>query len=399
MNGPNRREVLAGGAAAFALGGVSVSFAAAPTDRRLVVLLLRGGPDGMALVPPHGDPAYRDVRGRLALPGPEEEGGVLDLDGFFGLHPSAAGLVRFWRRGELAILPAAATPYRGRLHAEAQEVLENGTASPGGAQTGWLARAVGLLGGASAFALHDSLPPILHGPGAAEAWTPPALPQAIPGFFEKASQLYLGDAVLGPALARSMRDREAMLDALPQDDRLSGRGAGRPQDLGHAAALAGARLAGADGPRIAVIETGGWDTHREQGALTGRLARRIAGLADGVFALTDALGDAWSQTVVVAAGEFGRSAAPNAGGGTGHGLGGLALVLGGPVNGGGIVGDWPGLAPDRLAAGGGLRPTVDLRSVFKAVLAGHMGLPDGEIAARVFPDSGDAPILSGLLKG
>ncbi len=404
---PNRRQVLTltgTGLLGSALGPIRLSFAAGPADRPLILILLRGGLDGQALLPIHGDPAYASQRGLLALPTPDSHGGVIDLDGRIGLHPAADMLLPFWTRGQMAIASAVASPYRGNSHAEAQAVLESGLAAhdPQNQLGGWLNRAIAASGAAStpgspsAIAISPNLPLVLQGTATSEPWTPPDLPGYRPGYYEKAALLYGTDPLFANALGSGQRARSLRQAAMGPEHVAADTAGIRAQDLAFAAEIVGRAISSEGGPGTAVIEVGGFDTHTQQGALEGPLSRRIAGLAAGLSALADALGGRWDQTMIVAISEFGRSLRPNGTGGTDHGLGGVALVLGGSLSAARHLGAVPKLAPDALAPDGGLPPGLDSRALFKAVLAKHWGLSRATLDARVFPGSGSIAPLEGL---
>ena len=398
---PNRRTILAGAAAAavIAAQGVTFSVAAAPGNKRLVVVLLRGGLDGLALFPPFGDSNYAKKRGALALPRANTDGGVLDLDGSFGLHPAAEDLLPFWAAGELAIAPAAATDYRGASHFAAQDALEIGSAGSG-AKTGWLNRAVDALGGSTGkgIAVSDSVPLILQGPGEVTAATPPMRPYRTPGFFRQVQLLYGDDTLFSNMIVQGERDRQRTTDTVTEEDVQSSRGADRAQFLPIAGAMAGKLLAAEDGPRIAVLEAYGWDTHWDQGSMDGHLARSFSGLASGLSVLAGALGPAWKDTVVVVASEFGRTVKPNTHGGTDHGLATSAILLGGAVAGGKMVGQWPGLSDGKLHESGGVAPSFDTRSLFKTALIHHMGISGNTVASTILPGTASVPGIPGLIR-
>jgi len=390
---------LAGATGAAALGLPRLSFAAAPTERRLVLVILRGGMDGLALVAPHADPDYAKTRQSLAMPPPGDgEDALRDLDGFYGLHPAAGDLYEIWQRNELSIVHAVATPYRGRSHFEAQDVLENGGTTPNRPRDGWLNRTVTAMGGAEGFAIAVSrqVPLVLQGKAPAASWAPSALPKQVLGYFTKMALLYDQDPELGPIFKTGLETRRRIEFYVPEADRNAGRGAARAEDTLTAARLAGAFLAEDDGARIAVLEMSGWDTHARQGTSHGRLARRFSALSAALAEMADALGPAWDETAVVVATEFGRTAAPNGTGGTDHGTGGAALVLGGAVIGGTVHGEWPGLAKASLFEGRDLKPTIDMRAVFKGVLRDHMGMATGALDS-VFPGSSGMRPLDGLI--
>jgi uncharacterized protein (DUF1501 family) len=188
---------------------------------------------------------------------------------------------------------------------------------------------------------------------------------------------------------------------MAMDSGSEGMEGGRRNPLGDATVLAsaaGRMMKGADGARIAVIETNGWDTHANQGAERGLLATRLAALDNAIDALRIELGDAWKHTVVLIATEFGRTVAINGTRGTDHGTGACAFVVGGAVQGGRIIADWPGLAQSNLYQGRDLKPTLDLRSVCKGVLARHLGVNEATLETGVFPDSRAATPLEGLTR-
>jgi uncharacterized protein (DUF1501 family) len=161
---------------------------------------------------------------------------------------------------------------------------------------------------------------------------------------------------------------------------------------------AGKLLAAPDGPRVAVLDAGGWDTHFNEGADEGQLARRLQALDAALDALKTSLGPAWSKTAVVMATEFGRTAHVNGSGGTDHGTGGAAFLLGGAVAGGKVHAEWTGLSASALQDGRDQPPRTDLRALFKGVLAEHMGVSNAALTAKVFPDSGGVAPLTGLMR-
>lgn len=403
---PSRRRFLSLTGAAALTGTLPVgrlAFAQGVKERPLVVVLLRGGLDGQALLPLFGDPAYRQQRGSLALSPPDGIAGTIDLDGHMGLHPTAEALLPFWEDGHMAALPAVASPYRGRSHFEAQNVLESGLDAPDmAAESGWLNRALTASGraenngGAAAVALGRDLPLILRGPAQTDTWNRGEVPELPPGFFVKVKALYGEDPQFLETLEAGLASRDAMEAALGQAHGFAEKMGTRPQDFIYTAEIAGKTLAAAEGPGIAVIEIGGWDTHAQQGTMLGPLARKIAGLAEGLAGLAEALGDRWADSAILVVSEFGRTVQPNGTGGTDHGTGGAALVLSGTLGGSKRLGPLPGLAPDALLEGRDLAPTVDSRALFKAVLAKHWGMSRSVLDKRVFPGSDSVAPLEGL---
>ena len=381
MNLLTRRHLLLGTAALAS--PISLALAATapnahPDDARFVFVLLRGGLDGLGAVPAIGDADFAAARGPLANFG----AAPLALEGTpFALHPSLEALHGLYRSGELAVVHATGLPYRDRSHFDAQQVLESGGSKPYELASGWLGRALAAHGNRAGLALTTAVPLVLRGSERIDTWAPSALPEPTPDLLARLEFLYAGDAALGPALARAKALREQ-----PGMTQRPDAGGGR------AAAVALARKAGeligaAQGPRVAVLEMGGWDTHLNQAAPAGALANNLRTLDAALAALRESLGTAWSRTVVVVATEFGREVAVNGTQGTDHGTGGAAFVLGGAVQGGRVLGDWPGLARAQRFEGRDLRITTDLRSVLKGVLGDHLRVPNAVIEQTVFPNS------------
>ena len=407
MSGITRRRFLEGAGGLAAVGFLPrLSLAAAETPRRLILVILRGGLDALAAVPPYGESGYGRTRGRLALGAPGTEGGVLKLDGTFGLHPGLKALHDLYEEGSRVVVHALATPYRERSHFDGQDVLENGTEVPY-AQSGWLNRALDALPdrsrGTSAslgMALAQSVPKVLRGPARVDSWAPSRLPGLDPDTLDRLADLYSEDPFfatrLSQALATDEMAERAIGSAGAGRQRARGRqGAGQIASLARAAARL---LRAPDGPRVAVLEFGGWDTHANQGARQGRLAGQLASLDRGVDLLKQGLGPVWSETVVLIVSEFGRTARENGTGGTDHGTAGAGFVVGGAVRGGRVVADWPGLRKRALYEGRDLMPTTDTRSLFKGVLRDHLGISAGALERDVFPRSVAAEPLDGLIR-
>jgi uncharacterized protein (DUF1501 family) len=392
--------LLAGGGAAFAVAGLpGAVFAGAPGERRFVVVLLRGALDGLAAVPPVGDARYRERRGALALAPPGEANGALPLDGYFALHPALAPIHPYWGKGELLVVHAAGNGYRTRSHFDAQDLMESGLAAKGGESDGWLNRALALNPAGerrAGLAVGGAVPLILRGPVPVASWAPQARQAPSPEFLEALVRLYARDPLLGPALAEGLK-AESFAQSVLGDDMASDAPGLGPRSFAPLAAAAGRLLAAAEGPRIAVLEMGGWDTHVNQGAETGRLAQFLGGLAAGLDAMAQALGPAWRETVLVAVTEFGRTVAVNGNNGTDHCTAAALLVMGGAVAGGRVAGDWPGL--DRLEEDRDLRVATDARRVMKGILRDHLGLAARDLDRRVFPDTAALPALGGLVRG
>ncbi len=376
-----------------------VLLAAAPMSERFVTVILRGAMDGLGAVAPYADPDYREVRGGLALAEPGAAGGLLDLDGRFGLHPSLATLHGWFASQQLLIVHAVATPYRERSHFDGQDLLENGTTAPHERRDGWLNRALGLMGADGkriGLAVGQSVPLTLRGPTPVASWAPELLPDPDEDFLARLQTLYAADTQLGPVFHEAMVTR-GMIDGVLGDD-LAGMARREAQEISTMAREAGRLLAAPEGARVAVMELNGWDTHVGQGAADGRLARQLLTLDKALASLREGLGDAWGQTAVVVVTEFGRTARENGTGGTDHGTATVAMLAGGAVEGGRVVGRWPGLAAANLYQGRDLAPTTDLRALLKTVLVGHLRLPADGVERLVFPGSAGVAGLPELVR-
>jgi len=387
----SRRSALLGLGAAVSLGRVSLAMAAAPTDRRFVVVILRGALDGLAAVAPYGDRDFAGLRADLAPKSPGQQDGLLDLGGFYGLHPSLAGLHDMYAAGQFLPVHAVAGPVRTRSHFEAQDIMESGAEQR--LTSGWLNRAVqGITPrtpSAAPLAVGVALPLLLRGPTPVGAYAPHSFAQPQPDLYARLAALHQHDPVTGPAIRQGLAERGFTGTQLGADP------GGRDRyAFATLAGTAGRLLAAPDGPRIAAMELGGWDTHAAQAA---RLPAPLHQLDAGLVALRDGLGDAWRQTAVLVMTEFGRTVRANGTGGTDHGTGTVAFVVGGAVTGGRVLADWPGLGADRLLEGRDLQPSMDLRALAKGLLAAHLGL-DNAALLRAFPGSEGAAPVGGLIR-
>ena len=387
-----RRSALLGLSAAISFGRHAFAVGNAATDKRLVVVILRGALDGLSAVVPYGDPALAGLRGEI-LPGAVgSDGGMRDLGGFYGLHPALAGMHELYRSGEMLPVHAVAGPYRVRSHFEAQDYLEFG--SDHTLTSGWLNRVASALPASNtvaqtALSVGVTVPILLRGPAPVGSFLPKGFGEASPDLYARIAAMHAHDPITGPALAMGLQERgftDAQLNGMEQEkDRYSFRAL---------CANAGALLAAQNGPRLAALEIGGWDTHTAQ---KNRLTQPLTQLDQGMSALKAALGPAWSKTAVLVMTEFGRTVHVNGTGGTDHGTGTVAFVLGGAVQGGRVMADWPGLGQGKLFENRDLQPTADLRSVAKGLLAQHFGL-DGPALSKVFPDSVQASVMRGLMR-
>lgn len=389
----NRRHLLAGATGAAALSFPVFAFGQAQaTDKRLLVIILRGGMDGLSALAPIGDPTYANARGRLAL----QRNNTLALDDTFALNGNLPKMHALYRAGELLPIHACATAYRERSHFDAQNVLESGAAAPFARTEGWLNKALGALPNSRpemGMALSAQAPLILRGSTNVATWSPSALPDVDNDTMARLLSLYqANDAALAHALSSAISANGVAMDAGAGDMRAG------PRSITPVAQIAARFLKDDAGPIAAVMEMGGWDTHANQGIEQGPLARGLSSLDDGLEAFKREMGAAWANTAVIIATEFGRTVAPNGATGTDHGTGMAAFLAGGAVRGGRVLSDWPGLARNALYEGRDLRPTTDLRGVFKGVLADHLRVPNAALDRDAFPDSGSVRGIRDLLR-
>jgi len=421
----NRRSLLGLGASL----GISVNFLGtqafaasegALAKKKLVVVICRGGMDGLSVSPPVGDANYASLRGSIAM----QRDQVRMLDDTFGLHPELSTVYALAQKGEARIAPAIASPDRARSHFEAQDVLETGSAHVYGVESGWLNRTLEALAPVrkvEGLSVGTTAPLILRGKVQAASWSPGKGVDETARLPTLLQDLYKNDPMLGPAFARGLETETMaqqamtamaqtpamniaaastppMVPATPAsmsttmaNDRQNRQGNNDARKLG---STLGGFMIQAGGPQIAAISLDGFDTHAGQ---QGQIATRLSYLDAVLDGLHSGLGAEWKNTVVIAVTEFGRTARVNGTGGTDHGTGSTGLILGGALKRGGIVGDWPGLAQNALFENRDTAPTVDMRGLFKGVLTEHMGVDRAILESKVFPDSAGARPVVGLV--
>jgi uncharacterized protein (DUF1501 family) len=378
----NRRDFLRYAAitgAVFALP--SISFAAAKTERRFIFIIQRGAADGLNTVIPYADPAYAKLRGALAVDVTQ----ATKLDGTFALHASLADTAKLYQSGQALFIHAVASPYRDRSHFDAQNVLETGGSEAYQLKDGWMNRLLTLLPKTQneAIAFAPTIPMALRGNMEVSSYAASNLPQAPDDLLLRVGQLYAEDVQLNSLWMAAMQANNMAEDASAKQD---------PASLGK---LAASFLSKANGPRIGMIETGGWDTHSAQ---EGRLSRQLKSLDQLIAALRNGLGDTWQKTTVIVATEFGRTAATNGTGGTDHGTASAAMILGGDVNGGRVIADWPGLSQSNLYEGRDLKPTLNLDTLIASLAGASFGIDSTLVAKTLFPEAANGKMLEGLIK-
>jgi len=365
---------------------------ATPNTPVLLCVFLRGAADGLNIVVPHADANYYQLRRTIAIKQPGKNGGVIDLDGRFGLHPRLAPLKAIYDAKELALIHAVGSPHNTRSHFEAQDYMETARVGDRAATSGWLgsylsARPAKAGGGLRAVALSGRSPLALRGYADAIAtenlrnFRLSAAPELAPVLSSGFRRLYADDA---PFLAqraggRALAASDIVARVLGRRRRENSAYARDSQDFADVAKLIKANV----GLETAWLDLGGWDSHRNQGsAETGELPRNLDRLGRALAAFRADLGPAFERVVVVVMSEFGRTARENGTGGTDHGHGNVMLVLGGKVQGGRVLGNLPGLAPDQLHQERDLPVTTDFRDVLAELCERHLMLPD---ASSLFP--------------
>ena len=383
----DRRNLLSTGMAmgAASLFAPTIAFARAATNKHFVFIIQRGAADGLGIVAPIGDPAYSGLRGDLAT----DFAAAPRLDSMFALHPALAQVNALYGQKQALFCHAVASPYRDRSHFDGQNVLETGGGAPYATRDGWINRMLPLLPAseAKALALAATIPPALRGSAEVGSYAPSGLPDAKGELQQRIAMLYGDDAMLHQMWETALQTK-AMADA--DNSAASVKGAQAGEGIGK---LAASLMQGPQGARVVMIETNGWDTHTGQRA---RLTTQLTALDHTIASLRDGLGTAWQDTLVVVATEFGRTAAANGTGGTDHGTGSMAMLMGGAVAGGRVVTDWPGLGSAQLYENRDLRPTQSVDAVIGGALAGHYVLDPAPVMARLFPGS-TARAASGLI--
>ena len=365
--------------------------------KRLVVIFQRGAADGLNIVVPHAERAYYHMRPSINIPRQQ----VIDLNGFFGLHPSLAPLKPLWDQKHLAIVHAAGSPDETRSHFDAQDHMESGTPGVKSTHDGWLNRVLQSEQGATgspfrAVSLGNSLPRILAGAAPAVAVSningfgiaggnPAATP--IANTFE-AMYAQSVDSVLH-GTGRETFDAVKMLKSADPQKYTPAAGANYPKGRFGDALRQTAQLIKSDvGVQIAFTDIGGWDHHVNEGAVDGQLGNVLREFAQAIAAFWIDLGSLAENTVLITMSEFGRTARENGDRGTDHGHANVMFLMGGPVRGGRVYGRWPGLESPQLHEGRDLALTTDFRTVVGESVARHLGNRD---LNTVFPGFNNSP--------
>ncbi len=355
-----------------ALGLPPIAHAAANTPKRFVFVIQRGAADGLAIVAPTGDPSYASLRGPLLK---DLDKGA-KLNSFFTLHPAMRKTAALYGQGEAMFSHALASTYRERSHFDGQNILESGGGKPYARKDGWINRFLKLLPAneRQGLALASSIPLAMRGKTPVTSFAPTRLPDANQDLIERVTGLYAGDPLLDPVWQNALKTQMLVSD-------IPSRNAARGANVG---LLAANLLKPADGARVMMIETGGWDTHSQQ---INRLNNHLTALDALIFTLRRELGPVWKDTLVLVATEFGRTARVNGTRGTDHGTASAAMLLGGSLNKAGrVLTDWPGLRAADLYQGRDLQPTSSLEGFIIDALSAHYRMDNGKLRRTLFPD-------------
>ncbi|HEX7315334.1 MAG TPA: DUF1501 domain-containing protein [Pyrinomonadaceae bacterium] len=420
----NRRFFLKSGGLALASVGVVGSapsflrrvveaqgLSAAPNGRRktLITIFQRGAVDGLNMVVPHGERAYYELRPQIAIAQPGRGAGesVVDLDGFFGLHPSMAPLKRLWDEKRLGIVHAVGSPDNTRSHFDAQDYMESATPGVKSTQDGWLNRLVQARPDKQAtpfraISMTQNLPRAMQGRAGAVAMRnladfqirAGAYTSSVQGGFEGLYEQGVGDVLRGTG--KETFEAVNFLKKVNPAQYKPENGAQYPRgEFGNALLQIAQLIKAGVGLEVAFTDVGGWDTHRGQGGARGQLANLLGQFAQGLYALVTDLGpERMRDVLVLTMSEFGRTVRQNGTQGTDHGHANAMFVVGGSVRGGKVYGRWPGLKDEQLHEGRDLALTTDFRDVFGEVASKHLGAVD---LKKVFPGYTSEGKVRGIL--
>ena len=386
----NRRQTLLGlssSLVAYSLTGPAV--AAHLAGKKMVLVFLRGGADGMGVLAPIADPYYAGLRRQLAMTSSQ----TLSMGGGFGLNPNMPLVHQMVQNNEALFISGVGAPFINRSHFDGQEGVERGVSNLADRRDGWLNRALVQLGAeVEGIAIGTRVPTTLSGAAEILNYAPARLPPVDPDTMNRVVSMTAPDTLMGPPIAQIVADTIAGRTTLNVPNNAT--------DFEIAAALLKRQDPQSAG--IVMVDMEGWDTHDNAWPLPGagnRVAQQCTALDNNIQALKTGLGTDWANTVVIAISECGRNAAVNGSDGFDHGIAGFALLAGGAVKGlaGGVRGNFAGLAPGQLVDGQDLAVTTDMREIFKGVLRDHLGLTLADLNNFVFPNSSTIAPMDNLV--
>ena len=352
----------------------NISFASTPGTKRIVVIMLRGAMDGLHLLQPYGDKAFRKLRPKLTLS--PDHNDLVVLDDFYGLYspPKARDLNSLWQAGELSFIQSVSTPYRdGRSHFDGQDILETGGRHTGELREGWLTRMIHAIPGASLndmMTLSQGSMLLGHGNPSIPNWWPGSILDGSTISIAQLQDLYKNDSAFRKAAKDIGGYKNFGTERITDEKNIS-------TILARTASTVLKNEAS-----IAAFSIGGWDTHLNQ---IKSMYWPVKALGKALFELKSGLGKHWTDTAVICLTEFGRSVHENGVGGTDHGTGGLAILSGGAIAGQNVYGMWPGLEEGSLLNQRDLMPTEDIRAYIGLLFHQMMGADISTIENMVFP--------------
>ncbi|HVY20990.1 MAG TPA: DUF1501 domain-containing protein [Bauldia sp.] len=370
--GLSRRSFMKASAILTLAGLPDLAWSAEVNDRRLVIVLLRGGMDGLFSMPPVGDKNLNSRRRHLVTDG------LLKLDGFFTLHPALKTLHQLYQDNQALLVHGISVPYTGRSHFEGQDIMQTGLLTPYASKSGWAGRALEVAGYGSV-TMSLPVPLVLRGENFAESRYPTWMVQPPPELYSKLVPLWAADDVIAP-FGDQIRDEILH----PTNTMAITKTSEGETALSTLARDAASRLVTADGPRVAVLDYVGFDTHSQEDS---QQASKLRGLDTAIATLQKGMRDRWKDTLVVTVTEFGRTIAENGSWGTDHGWGSAIFVTGGLLKKAGVVADWPGLATKNLYEGRDLKATIDARSLYAKIISSVFQIDPEMVKQKVI----DAP--------
>jgi uncharacterized protein (DUF1501 family) len=401
--------MLAGGYALLPFGNGWTLAAPEAAQKHFIMIFMRGAVDGLSVVTPYMEPYYYQARPNIALAQPGQTNGLINLDGFFGLNPNLASLTPLWQNRSLAFIHASGSVAETRSHFEAQDIMETAMLNSALASQGWMNKLAQMLPSdrspTQMLSFGNTLPKIFQGRYDV-ATVPVGLhndnkmnANAIvgdPHLQAELGQMYAGRPELGGLYQQALSARATEVADLQTEMQTAGQGA-PPADAFVKLCDQCAGMVHKDRSiQLVFMDVGGWDTHVNQGNAKGQLANRLEKLGQGLATLAQGLGDAYRDTTIMVMSEFGRTVAQNGNGGTDHGHGNVAWLLGGGVKGGKVYSRWPGLNPDKLWQQRDLAVTTDFRSILGAALAGNFGL-DVKALRSIIPNYQPDNSLNGII--
>lgn len=381
-----RRHFLQGclSSVGLSLAGAPAAWAQQAPNTRLLLVLLRGGMDGLCAVPPVQDSDYTHIRPNTAV------SNALPLAQGFGLHPTLAGMHSLWQAGQLAVVHNTGFKYTGRSHFEGQDIMQSGVLKPYASGTGWVGRAMEVAQSSAGVSISIPMPLILRGNPNATTQFPNWIPPLNTSMTDQLQQLWQNDAVLAPYAKPIQIANQQQMQAGRADFK-------EARTLQALARLAGQEMALDDGPRVGLLDSRhGFDTHASQGANTGSHAERLKELDHAITQYKQAMGAQWKNTLVLTVTEFGRTVAENGTTGTDHGVGSCCFLAGGLLTESKVYADWRGLKEKDLFEARDLPITIDVAAVYALALERVFGLSSKQIQSKVL-EYAPSEHLKGLL--